>query len=694
MKTSCAYRKYRVGSLLRRITAACLATAALLFLGATPLRGQELKDITPERKAQFDQLIEMAEVAEKGGDLTAQALCLSRASLILWESNRLYEAIETYQQAAEAYQKINDVVNLRRVYANIGTIYADLQEIDRAREYYDKGLEVARGIGQREQIASSLVDLAYLCTAMGQQEESNDKLTEAIDIALAINNQQLLQAAYGLMASNLEQMGFHDDAQDYRSKYDALLRLSKESAVKKDFQAKVDVVKADLRKVETEKQMQDSLLVLNQLLYEKSQESLQLAHREAEVRKRENEALTREAKLLDSELREKEAVNKAQTAELERKKAVEQHQRTLLVSAVVMLALMVAIAVIIIRNNIRGKRTNRQLESQKNEIEQQSVELQAAMSKIERQNQQIHQSINYAKGIQVAMTPKLSLLQAVTPDSFILWRPRDVVSGDFPWFRAVGQRALNQRQKGYGDELETDEERIERLRTSSQVLVTAVDCTGHGVPGAFMSMIGNNLLDEITERGVTRPDLVLEQLDRGIQTSLKQNVTGNNDGMDMALCLIDRRERKLFYAGANNPLLYVRDGEMTQIKGSMAPVGGYQIKTKRFELHEIPLDKPTTFYIFSDGYIDQFGGPLGRKFMVKNFRQLLHEISPMPFDEQRNILELTFNSWLGTEYPQIDDVLVIGFKIDLGPEPDSAPRPCADKNAVPEADTAAAPAAE
>ncbi|MDD4748231.1 MAG: tetratricopeptide repeat protein, partial [Salinivirgaceae bacterium] len=149
--------------------------------------GQELKDITPQRKAQFDKLIEMADIARRGGDLKTQATNLSKAAFILWESNKLYDAVDLFTQAAEIFKKLEDYVNLRSVYTNIGVLYADLQDIDKAKRFFDESLEISRELGQREQIASGLIDLAFLEAAMGRQDESNAKLQEALEMALSLN---------------------------------------------------------------------------------------------------------------------------------------------------------------------------------------------------------------------------------------------------------------------------------------------------------------------------------------------------------------------------------------------------------------------------------------------------------------------------------------------------------------------------
>lgn len=209
-----------------------------------------------------------------------------------------------------------------------------------------------------------------------------------------------------------------------------------------------------------------------------------------------------------------------------------------------------------------------------------------------------------------------------------------------------------------------EDDKKDKEKQAKKLVISAVDCTGHGVPGAFMSMIGYNLLDEITNKGITRPDLILEELHRGVRFALKQKETNNQDGMDMAICVVDREKKIMEFAGAKNPLIYIQNGEVQQIKGDKNGIGG-KSDDHKFEAHTIDVSLPTWVYMFSDGYIDQFGGDAGRKFMIKSFREMLFEIYEKPMPEQKDFLDKKIKEWIGTKYSQIDDILVLGFKLDL-----------------------------
>ncbi len=280
-----------------------------------------------------------------------------------------------------------------------------------------------------------------------------------------------------------------------------------------------------------------------------------------------------------------------------------------------------------------------EIEKQKQEIEAQRDLLAKQNKEIRRKNKDITSSIEYAKRIQTAMLPLEETISKYLPEHFIFFRPRDIVSGDFYWF-------------AYKD---------------GKIIIAAVDCTGHGVPGAFMSMIGAEILNTIVlTNGVTDAAQILNLQNLYIRTALKQETTDNQDGMDMALCVIDQQAGVVEFAGAKNPLIYVdKNHELHKIRGDRQSIGGYQYtKIVSFTKHVIPIESPMWFYIFSDGYQDQFGGPDERpmKFLTTNFYRLLHKIHELPMREQKIVLEQTFDEWKNG-YNQTDDVLVIGFKL-------------------------------
>jgi two-component system, sensor histidine kinase LadS len=272
-----------------------------------------------------------------------------------------------------------------------------------------------------------------------------------------------------------------------------------------------------------------------------------------------------------------------------------------------------------------------------NLVEAQKV-LQTAFDEIEKQNKDITASISYASRIQSAMLPTESEIAKWFKDYFIFFRPRDIVSGDFYWFH-------------YKDD---------------KIFISAIDCTGHGVPGAFMSMVADSLLNSIIiEKSIYEPAQILQELNANIRRALKQNTSDNRDGMDMALAVLDLKTKTLKYAGAHSPLIYIQKGELVHIKGDNLGIGGYSLvdnEERLYTSHTIAINTETTFYMYSDGFQDQFGGKDNRKFMQKQFKELLQAIYQEPMNKQPDFLQKSLNTWMGNE-KQVDDILVIGFKV-------------------------------
>lgn len=288
------------------------------------------------------------------------------------------------------------------------------------------------------------------------------------------------------------------------------------------------------------------------------------------------------------------------------------------------------VTVISVRDITERKQTEQELEE--------ANRVAGLVKVIEKKNKDIMSSIEYARRIQHAILPSNRLITKGFIQNFILYIPKDIVSGDFYWYAEKNEHAL----------------------------IAAVDCTGHGVPGAFMSIIGSSQLNKIVmEQGITRPARILQKLDEGVSEILNQNEEGSKsrDGMDLGLCSLNIYEKTLSYAGAYRPMYLIRDGELQEFKGDSFPIGGnfkYK-KEKKFHDHTVQLQDRDTIYIFSDGYPDQFGGPENRKYMTKRFKKLLLKIQDHDMEEQKEVLSKEFWDWKGDE-KQMDDIMVIGLR--------------------------------
>jgi len=297
----------------------------------------------------------------------------------------------------------------------------------------------------------------------------------------------------------------------------------------------------------------------------------------------------------------------------------------------------------------------RMLEVKKSEIEQQSYELQETSTElkwqtenalrlydeVEQQKKEMTDSILYAKRIQTVLLPETNIINEILNDYFVLFQPRDIVSGDFYWVSAKKEKTM----------------------------VVVADCTGHGVPGAFMSIMGINFLNTIVQNDNLHADEILNQMREQVIKALKQ--TGkdleNKDGMDMALCIIDWGNVRIEYAGANIPLILLRStptlpDELIEVSADRMPIGIYERVVQPFTRHTIPIMLGDSIYMYSDGYCDQFGGPNFKKFKKKNLIKLLLEIHTMNMTEQKKKLIQNLEQWQG-DLPQVDDILMLGIKI-------------------------------
>lgn len=276
-------------------------------------------------------------------------------------------------------------------------------------------------------------------------------------------------------------------------------------------------------------------------------------------------------------------------------------------------------------------------ENLEEKVKERTYELSQQKEIIEEKNKHITDSIRYAKRIQEATLPSIGLVRSYLNDSFVLFKPKDIVSGDFYWVEQIDE----------------------------YVLFSVVDCTGHGVPGAFLSLIGHNSLNQIVnELGIYEPADILFELDKIVFRTLQNNLEQTNikDGMDMAICALNTETNMLHFAGAYNPLYLIRDGEVTEYKGDKLAIGSGN-EDNQYQNVEIQLQKGDRLYISSDGYADQFGGPKGKKFKYSQFKQLLVQIHQKPMEQQHKLLNHYIEAWQG-ELEQLDDICVIGVAIN------------------------------
>jgi serine phosphatase RsbU (regulator of sigma subunit) len=376
----------------------------------------------------------------------------------------------------------------------------------------------------------------------------------------------------------------------------------------RDIEEKSKVLKSQETEIEGQKH------TIAQQLTEVSSQREILAEQEKNIRVKERTILEHE-----EEIRKQGTTIDRQSERIILQAEAIQKQKIIIVAAGIALLLVIGLVYFIWVNYRNKQRANVLLKAQRDQIAY--------------QKKHITDSIEYAERIQRAILPSMELFTDKL-EHFVLFKPRDIVSGDFYWFEEVDD--------GY--------------------VIIAADCTGHGVPGAFMSMLGVSLLNEIVvNKGVTRPDEILNQLRLRIVKALKQVKEGIvKDGMDMTVCLLKPEKQTLLFSGANNPLYHIRKGMLESYKGDKMPVAIHE-RMEPFTLHEILLEKDDVFYMFSDGFADQFGGVNQKKFLAKNFRKLLLSLRDLPMMEQGSALDQAFEEYRGN-VEQIDDVVVVGIR--------------------------------
>jgi ligand-binding sensor domain-containing protein/serine phosphatase RsbU (regulator of sigma subunit) len=303
----------------------------------------------------------------------------------------------------------------------------------------------------------------------------------------------------------------------------------------------------------------------------------------------------------------------------------------------IMLVLIISILLTYIK--LRERKLRQEKKILEDKVRERTAEVVEKNIELDEKNKDITASIRYAKRIQDAILPPDDFVKRHMPNTFVLFKPKDIVSGDFYWIADKGEH----------------------------IIFTAVDCTGHGVPGAFMSIVGHNLLDRIVvEQNILKPSLILDELNKSVSDTLRQSDHEDNavrDGMDIALCVFNRKTAVLQYAGAYNPLWLITNNDFKEIKADKFPIGNLRAgEVRKFTNHEIQLVKGDTVYVFSDGYADQFGGPAGKKFKASSFKQLILENGHLNMQQQGELLNRTIEGWRGN-LEQVDDILVIGTRL-------------------------------
>ncbi len=537
------------------------------------------------------------DACEKSGWKFMEANTLNYIGIVYLVRENHKDARKFLERARDIAEERKDKSRLASILNNLGVVYKDLGELDKAMECYKRQLQVFEELGHKKGIGSVYINMGVVHDKKGENEIAIDYNFKALEVFHEINDNLGLGIAY----MNVADSYWKHKEPALSIKYMQLGEKYLIAAGDRNYiQEAYKTFARGYQGIGDYRQAYD---------YQVRYDSLKDIIFGEESNRQINELETKYA------TSEKEKQIELQKEQLEK-------NRIVTYAAIIGSVLILGLLLVIFNRYKLKQRANSLLEAQ-NKI-------------IAEKQKDITDSINYAKRIQDAILPAKEIKYQLFPDAFVMLKPRDNVSGDFYWFgEQEGKR-----------------------------IIAAVDCTGHGVPGAFMSLIGNTFLNEIVhECNITVPSEILSELRNRIIKSLKQtsSLDATRDGMDIALLCFDDANQVVEYAGANNPLWIIRNGEIIEFQADKRPIGYFQGKGLPFTNNKTTYQKGDALYVFTDGYADQFGGPEGKKFMRKRLKELLLMIQDKNMEQQERFLEKTFNDWKG-EKEQVDDVLVIGIR--------------------------------
>jgi len=604
--------------------------------------------------------------------------------IIYKEIGRYPNALDSYLKARKIHDALKDTSNkYGYILNNIGEIYDKQEDYNKALEYYTYSAEVIGKVG------SDAVVYSRVMNNIGQIYIQEKKLDTALTILTEASQIQEnsdigtldLAETYSNMGQVHELKGNLELAEDYYSKslaisekgdlkitiVEALLDLGRLKISSGRTQEGIQQCQRSFKLAEELKLLQQKMLSC-ECLYEGNDKTGNVAnaykyykfyreYRDSLINQENVKEITAKAMQYEFDKVQyqdslKRAEKERQQAMIQREKDIKQEaeiqkQRAYTIASIVGIVLMMGLAFVLFKGYKNKQKANEIITEQKEAVEEQK-------EIIEEKNREIVDSISYAQRIQNAILPSDEYIKSVLPNAFVYFNPKDIVSGDFYWI---------------------DEK-------DDCVYFAAVDCTGHGVPGALVSVVGYNGLNRVLhEFNLTDPAKMLDKLSELVERTFSKSSASIKDGMDLALCKWDKKNNLLEYAGANNPMYLVRDNDkikdsfknyrilehdeldksLIEIKADKQPIGKYDFR-EPFQSHKISLEKGDSIYVFSDGYADQFGGVKGKKFMYKPFKKLLTQLSSLKMDEQKEKVTNTFSDWKGS-MEQIDDVCVLGVRI-------------------------------
>lgn len=648
----------------------------------------------------LEHYLEVLRIRESLNDKQGIANVNSNIGNLYMSQKNHQKAIEYNEKALQARIELKDNEGIAISYNNLGTIYNQLRDYKKGSEQLEKAVEIWKALGKKNQLGTTYNNLASSHKLMGENAYSKgDTVTEKKEYETAIN--YLLQAieikeqegdknsialcngilaniytrqkkyelakekymsslayfsssghleneikVYASLAALFYKMGNYKTACEYETKYanlkDSL--FTKESARQiGEMNAKYETEKKEqqIKLLNKDKELQDAELEKQNLVLVKNQQDLKLLEKENTLKEmylvKQEAELESKNMLAENQRKNIELLNKDKAlkeSEAEQKEMALKQQKSITYFFATGGILLLALLIFAYRGYVQKKQANTIILGQKQEVEKQKHLIEEQKEVVEEKQKEILDSITYAKRLQEAILPSESEMFKDLPDSYLVYLPKDIVAGDFYWM-----------------------ERINDL-----LFFAVADSTGHGVPGAMVSVVCSNALHRtVVEFGITEPGKILDKAREIVIQTFAKSDKDVKDGMDISLISLDIKTKKVSWAGANNPLWYIQNSQINEVTANKQPIGK-TIDPVPFTTHQIHLNKGDSLFLFTDGYADQFGGPKGKKFKYKPFKELLESLHDKDPDFQKTELTNAFDQWKGT-LEQVDDVCIIGLRL-------------------------------
>jgi len=553
-------------------------------------------------------------------------ICGSIDSMSTFKKAEYNKAIEYCFMSLKIDKELSDIKGMSKSYINLGSIYAELKSFDTAIVYFNEALKLKEKLADKLGISKCYNNIGLVYFFKSDYKNAIDYYLKSLKIKGEIDDKNGISLVLGnITISQINLKNYHQ-AIDFALR---ALSIAKETGAlpyQKNVYQHLATAYDSLKNYKKAYEFQKLMIEINeQILNEESNDQIKQmeAHYQFEKKQLEIDNLTKDKTL---------------------KETIVAKQRVVIYSFLFGLIIVVLFSFLLFRQyqakkkaNILLAQKNIDIQQKNNEITSQSDEIQKQNLIIAHKNANITASITYAKRIQSAILPPKEIIEQLIPDSFIFYKPKSIVSGDFYW-------------------LEQHEQYI---------YIAAVDCTGHGVPGALMSIVGYNILNQaLNEKHLLHPSEIIDYLSVTLAKTLRQTDDAKSvrDGMDLMLCRIDKSNLQLEYSGSHLPLYIIRKGKLIEYKSEMVSIGQTFLNNfLGFSNQSFKLETNDLLYLFSDGYIDQFNGETDQKFSNIRFKELLVRIAALSMSEQQTKLEEQFEKWKGKS-EQIDDVMVIGIK--------------------------------